>query len=100
MKCVRLWADAMSMLKRSPPMSNVERQRRFRERNPGYYGRFHARQRAAIDASIQPKRLAAAQQAAVPQRQLLMLPAPVELLEIPGLNAIPATMPVREKVAA
>jgi hypothetical protein len=78
-------------------MSNAERQRRFRERNPGYYGRLHARRRAEAKAAV-AQRLAMAQAVAV-RREPLMLPAPVELLEIPGLNAIPATMPGRERVA-
>jgi len=29
--------------RRTPPMSNAERQRRFRERNPGYYNRYYKR---------------------------------------------------------
>jgi hypothetical protein len=32
-------------------MSNAERQRRFRERNPGYYQRLHARERARVKAA-------------------------------------------------
>lgn len=59
-------------------MSNTERQRRFRERNPGYYGRLHAKRRAAMDA------LAAAKQAQqVVQREVLMLPAPGESSVLP-----------------
>lgn len=42
------------MLKRCAPMSNTERQRRFRERNPGYYGRLH-RQRKAEVAALRAK---------------------------------------------
>jgi hypothetical protein len=77
-------------------MSNVERQRLFRLRHPGYYARIHARKRAAA-------RAAAAQPVAVEQtpavrREPLLLPAPVKLLEIPGINAIPAAMPVRQAV--
>lgn len=75
------------MLKRVAPMSNTERQRRFRERNPGYYGRLHRKRKAAIRAVLEPiwaearsKRRAEAQsaaaQAATPPA-LLMLPAPV-----------------------
>lgn len=59
-------------------MSNTERQRLFRERNPGYYGRLHAKRRAAIHA------LAAAKQAQqVVQRDVLMLPAPGESSVLP-----------------
>jgi hypothetical protein len=36
----------------TPPMSNTERQRQFRERNPGYYARIKARERAAAKAGI------------------------------------------------
>jgi hypothetical protein len=77
------------MLKPVPPMSNLERQRQFRERNPGYYGRLHARRRAETEARLEMKRLEAAQ-AKVARRQPLMLPAPVETIEIPGMNVIPA----------
>jgi hypothetical protein len=34
-------------------MSNTERQRRFRERNPGYYQRLHAKRRAEVEALYQ-----------------------------------------------
>ena len=30
-----------------------------------------------------------------PKREPLLLPTPVELMEIPGINAIPTTMPAR-----
>jgi hypothetical protein len=76
-------------------MSNAERQRRFRERNPGYYGRWHARRRALIKANLAAAKLAAMAQSTVARREPLLLPAPVEVLEIPGLNAIPATLPAR-----
>ena len=40
--------DLTAILGRTPgPMSNAERQRRFRERNPGYYARIQARKRAS-----------------------------------------------------
>jgi hypothetical protein len=38
------------MLKDNPAMSNIERQRKFREANPGYYARIQARYRAAAKA--------------------------------------------------
>ena len=53
-----------------PAMSNTERQRQFRERNPGYYGRLHAKRRVTLRAM--------AMQQAQPARAPLMLPAPVE----------------------
>jgi hypothetical protein len=81
-----------NMLRPAAPKSNAERQREFRERNPGYYGRLHARRRAEINAAV-AQQSAMAQVVAV-RREPLMLPAPVEVLEIPGLNAIPA-MPNR-----
>ena len=40
------------MLKKCPPVSNTERQRQFRLRNPGYYGRLRARRTAAIKATV------------------------------------------------
>jgi hypothetical protein len=38
------------MMTPSPAMSNTERQRKFREANPGYYARIQARYRAAAKA--------------------------------------------------
>jgi hypothetical protein len=65
-------------------MSNVQRQRRFRARHPGYFQRYHARQKAAIAAlQAAPAEPAAAEP--------LMLPAPVEMPLFPGLSAIPTT---------
>jgi hypothetical protein len=86
----------MVMLSIPPPMSNRERQRRFRERNPGYYGRLHAKRRAKIAAAL-AEREAVAQILAV-KREPLMLPAPVETIEIPGMTTIEA-IPAREKLA-
>ena len=86
------------MVTHVPPASNAERQRAFRERNPGYYGRLHAKQRAATKAMLAEMNAAAQAIVTAARREPLMLPAPVEVLEIPGMNAIPATMPVREAV--
>ena len=44
-------------------MSNVERQRRFRERHPGYYGRLHRKRKAGIKARLAQQRAAAQAQA-------------------------------------
>jgi hypothetical protein len=39
--------------KNSPAMTNTERQRLFRKRHPGYYGRLKATQRAAAKRDFQ-----------------------------------------------
>jgi hypothetical protein len=91
LKCMSPRADGESaMLKPSPAKSNTQRQREFRKRNPGYYGRLHRRERAGIEA--ERARLAAAANVVAVEREPLMLPAPVEVLEIPGLNRIPAVL--------
>lgn len=84
------------VLSRPGPVSNTERQRQFRERNPGYYGRLHRKRNAAIAAALAAE--ADAEQAALPQKQPLMLPEGVEPLILPGLNA-PLATPERELVA-
>jgi hypothetical protein len=86
-KFARPRADATDMLRPCPPISNAERQRQFRERNPGYYGRLHAKRRAALRAFTAQKNAAA--QAMAARREQLLLPAPVEVVEIPGMT-IPA----------
>lgn len=66
-----------------PATSNTQRQREFRERNPGYCGRLHRRQKAEVDAIIAAQK-AAAQVAAQVQVEAvtpLALPAPVMTLE-------------------
>ena len=73
-------------------MSNTERQRRFRKRNPGYYGRLHAKRRAAVRASVAAQAAQAAVTFAPARAEPLMLPAPVEQVVIPGVNAIPQTL--------
>jgi len=67
------------------PTSNTERQREFRERNPGYYGRLHAKRRAESNVMV----LAMAIQQAQPARAPLMLPAPVEQLIFADHATIP-----------
>ena len=69
-------------------MSNRERQRQFRERNPGYYGRLHRRQKAEVDALI-AARVAAKErvEAAVPVEDTpkpWMLPMPKPMLCLPA----------------
>jgi len=76
-----------------PPVSNTERQRQFRERNPGYYARIQAKKRAASKAyvaAMQERQRAMA--AMLAKSRQLLLPAPVELFVIPGVNAIPQTL--------
>jgi hypothetical protein len=83
-------------------MTNYERQRLFRERHPGYYNKYNARQRqqteqvkqkmaalsrAAIEAELAAQAAAAAA-AAAPATTQLMLPAPAEPLIIPGMNTL------------
>ena len=97
-------------------MSNTERQRKFRERNPGYYARIQARKRESakrgavlgqvklcqmLVADPDPLKQEAAElirrslpawalQPAEPvPTKLLMLPAPSQEARIPGVNAIP-----------
>ena len=41
------------MLTVCPPMSNAERQRQFCERNPGYYARIKAKERAMSRAAAE-----------------------------------------------
>ena len=43
------------MLSYRPPMSNAERQRRFRERHPGYFQRYKARRRVTIAGALAAK---------------------------------------------
>jgi len=77
-------------------MSNAERQRQFRERNPGYYARLHAKRRAAVRAMAAARAAAAVPATPAP----LMLPAPVEVIVIPGMNVIPAGLDaLRARVA-
>jgi hypothetical protein len=66
------------------PTSNYQRQQEFLARHPGYYQRYHAKRRAELKAAL------AAQQAQLQAtaREPLMLPAPVETIEIPGMTTI------------
>ena len=85
------------------PKTNAERQRDFRERHPGYYARLQAQRRAPIKAmrakmKAMQAELFAAEQAKLVKREPLMLPAPVETIEIPGMTTIDA-IPTREELA-
>jgi hypothetical protein len=73
---------------RHVPTGNTERQRQFRERNPGYYRNSErARRRKATDARLAAEFAFAMslRQTAIAPRAQLMLPAPVETIELPGL---------------
>jgi len=82
-------------LRPAPPKSNAERQREFRERNPGYYGRLHRKRKAEMLALLAQR---ASAEVVVAKREPLMLPAPVETIEIPGMTTIQA-IPTREAIA-
>ena len=83
-------------------VSNTERQRQFRERHPDYYRRLQAQRRAPLKAlrakikAEQAERFAV--EMAAMKREPLMLPAPVETIEIPGMTTIEA-IPTREEMA-
>ena len=77
--------DGENMITIPPPTSNAERQRQFRQRNPGYYQRLQARKRAGIRATIDV--MVAVDEMSTP-KETLALPAPVEVLELPGLNMV------------
>jgi len=71
------------MLRPAPPMSNTERQRRFRERNPGYYQRLHAKRRAQVQAlhqqMLREKAIARIIAPQMPHPEQLCLPAPEQV---------------------
>ena len=92
-------------------MSNVERQRRFRERNPGYYNRYNARHKvnhqeaaAAWEAAMAQAQAAEEAQAKRATAGPLMLPAPAVIPVLPGINTIevvpaPAPLPIAQPAA-
>jgi hypothetical protein len=87
----------------SPAISNAERQRHFRERNPGYYGRLHRQRKAVVDALCAAGAAQARMALAAPVQ--LMLPAPVEQLTLfdfalPQRELVPLTRPATETTAA
>ena len=80
-------------------MTNTERQRKFRERNPGYYARIHATRRASAKRGakqFQEARLAEYQAAVMAERQAAedALAAKLEPLTTAVQLALP-TPPVR-----
>jgi hypothetical protein len=93
------------MVKRKPPMSNAERQRRFQASNPDYDRRRKARQRQLMENTRVRSRKAAiaawkaerAAAAAAPA-PVLMLPAPVDPM-MGELNALAASLKGESKQA-
>ena len=82
------------MLSHPQPKSNYQRQVEFRQRNPGYFRKYSARRselRKAAKAMVLEL-----MQAQIARPEPLMLPAPVERIEIPGMTTIE---PIREKIA-
>ena len=77
----------MKDLPRVGPTSNRERQRQFRERNPGYYGRLHRRQNAEMEARFAAR---AAAEAAAKER----VEAVVPVEEVPKPWALPMPKPM------
>ncbi len=75
-------------LKRCGPVSNTERQRQFRERNPGYYGRLHRKRKAAIRARLEPIWAEARAQAHAEAQLAAAQPAPVLMLPAPGIDPL------------
>jgi hypothetical protein len=93
------------MLLTVSPTSNTERQREFRERNPGYYGRWHRRRKAKIEAAIHAHAALHAPALALPAPVQLLLPAPMEQLPLftfadREAELIPLTRPTTERAAA
>ncbi|MGC4032604.1 MAG: hypothetical protein QM754_12900 [Tepidisphaeraceae bacterium] len=95
-------------LSHAPAMSNAERQRKFRECNPGYYARLQANRRASLKRyadhqkflmlTAYAEELARAEALAAEQvvREPLLLPAPKETFGLPWEIVRPA---IREAVA-
>lgn len=96
------------MVQYPPPMSNTERQRQFRERNPGYYGRYKRQRNAKMQAQLlatQDSQLALPaplETTAPAQPILLMLPAPAPAFNpvFPALEKLRETVPVTNVRAA
>ena len=90
-----------TVLPKRPPKTNAERQREFRRRNPDYYRLLQAKRRApvkAFRAALRAKKSEAARVAEILhayRTMPLMLPAPVEAIEIPGITCLPLRDAVR-----
>jgi len=68
-----------------PPRSNTERQRNFRKRHPGYYGRLHRQRNGQTRVTL----VANVAAPALPARAPLMLPTPVEQMVFADRATIP-----------
>ena len=77
-------------------MSNTERQRRFRERHPGYYGRLHRKRRAPIKAMMAQLWAEARAQAQAQASLAAVKPAPPVTLMLPA----PVLDPLASEIAA
>lgn len=53
LQAIRDWTITSTMMTPSPAMSNADRQRKFRQANPGYYARIQSRKRAAAKADVE-----------------------------------------------
>lgn len=86
-----MFIDGFTGVRPCPPMSNTERQRRFRERNPGYYGRLHRKRNAeaAARAAQTAPPEAAASVAALPVAMLTPLTRPTPQPQL----CLPAPIP-------
>ena len=83
-------------------MSNTERQRKFRQRNPGYFNKYNARKRgtakrseAYIRGLMQAKAQAARAEATLAilaKPEPLMLPAPVQDPTMAAIDALAAAL--------
>ena len=93
------------MLTIPPPMSNTERQRKFRKSNPGYYKKYYARKRSMgrrVRAQMQAEAQAAkaardaagaeATMAILAKPDPLMLPAPVQDPAMAAITALAAAL--------
>lgn len=68
-----------------PPKTNAQRQREFRQRNPDYYRILQAKRRAPLKA-MKAQRAVIQRMMFELSRMPLMLPAPIEAIEIPGVT--------------
>src|SRR5690349_13212560 len=80
-----------------PPVSNTERQRQFRQRNPDYYRLRKARQRAASKAYLAQWRAIEAFKLKLlpPIKPVLMLPAPVQDPAMAAIDALAVSLASR-----
>ncbi|MGI9014356.1 MAG: hypothetical protein ACR2GY_08920 [Phycisphaerales bacterium] len=73
----------------SPPVSNTERQRQFRERNPGYYGRLHRKRKEQVRVCREKRLfLEAWRKAHIEVKADRLLPAPHQVSCMSGSDFI------------